>query len=162
MCTMEVHSQVEIRRWEGNLTCADLINVNHWLPLNSTAMACLLCTLLYKKSKWCLLPSHDCSTLLYHDWLCLFHAYVQLFQSGLYKLWNPAISDGRPWSKFGKHQEHGNWRTWKRWKTSTKWLRHFIYDSKHSFYDSKHSIVQPYDSKYYILQHLWRRLTKSC
>ena len=70
-------SQVEIRRWEGNLTCADLINVNHWLPLNSTAMACLLSTLSYKKWKRCLLPSHDCSTLLCHDWLCLFHTYVQ-------------------------------------------------------------------------------------
>ena len=97
-------SQVEIRRWEGNLTCADLINVNHWLPLNSTAMACLLSTLSYKKWKRCLLPK-QC--------VCFIHMY-SLFQSGLYKLWNPAISDGRPWSKFGKHREQGNWRTWKR------------------------------------------------
>ena len=71
---------------------------------------------------------------------------------GLYKLFHPAILDGRTWI------------TWKRRKTSTGCLKHSIYDFKHSKYDPNTQFffrLEPDDSKHSILPHLSRRLKKS-
>ena len=57
---------------------------------------------------------------------------------GLYKLFHPAIHDGRTWNKCGEHGEHG-----KDGKHQPGDLKHSTYDSKHSCCDSKRFICQP-------------------
>ena len=76
--------------------------------------------------------------------------------AGLYKLFHPAILDGRTWSKLGEHREHGI-----DGKHQPHALKHSIYDSKHSLFDSKHTISKTDDSKHSILRPLWRQLKKS-
>ena len=70
--------------------------------------------------------------------LLLFKAVPCFFWAGPYKLFHPAIPDGRTWSKLGEHGEHGE-------------------HGKHGK-DSKCSICQPDDSKHSLIQHLWRWL----
>ena len=54
---------------------------------------------------------------------------VVSFESGLYKLLHPAISDGRTWSKFGEHGEHREWGEHGK-------------DGKHQPDDLRHSIAK--------------------
>ena len=76
-------------------------------------------------------------------------------EEGLYKLFHPAILNGRTWRTWRTQ------RTRKRWKASTRWLRTLywwfkrlylwlkrlsICDSKGYICDSKHSNFQPDDS----------------
>ena len=56
--------------------------------------------------------------MLYEDWA----------DAGLYKLFNPAIPDGRSWSNLGEHGEHG--KHGKDGKLQLDDLEQSIYDSK--------------------------------
>ena len=76
---------------------------------------------------------------------------VNMLSAGLYKLFHPAVQDGRTWSNLGEHGGHGergeHWQRGKDGKHQPDYLKH-----------SKCSICQPDDSKHPILQHLRRRL----
>ena len=79
--------------------------------------------------EWCAaqcspMPRAMCAHLLANIFYNVYYLVI-----GLQKLWNPAIPDGKTWSKFGEHGEHG-------------------IDGKHHPDDLKHSISW----------HLWQRL----
>ena len=90
------------------------------------------------------MPRAMCAHLLAN----IFHN-VYYLVIGLQKLWNPAIPDGKTWSKFGEHGEHG-----KDGKHQPDDLKQSIYYSKHPICDSKHSICQQDDSKHSSLRNL--------
>ena len=56
--------------------------------------------------------------------------------SGLHKLWNPAIRNGRTWNKFGEYGEHGEHGKMENIKPED--LK--THDSKRSIHDLKHSL----------------------
>ena len=88
------------------------------------------------------------------------HNHLIHLDPGLYKLFQPAIPDGRAWSKLAEpielgehreHREHGK-------DHQPDGFKHSIHDSKHSISYSKHSNCQPDDSKHSILLHLSRQI----
>ena len=74
---------------------------------------------------------------------CHSHEDQKVKHPGLYKLFHPAILDGRTWSKLGEHGDHGE---------HGKDGKHQLDDLKHPIYDSKHSICKPDDSEHSILR----------
>ena len=65
------------------------------------------------------MPRAMCAHLLANIFYNVYYLVI-----GLQKLWNPAIPDGKTWSKFGEHGKDG--------KYQQNELKHSIYDSKPS------------------------------
>ena len=74
-----------------------------------------------------LIHSSEVSAKKYFHLLVKLH-FLQHLSLGLHKLFHPAISDGRKWSKLGEHGEHGE-----NGKHQLDHFKHYICDSNTLF-----------------------------